>query len=274
MKNSGEKTRSQGSKTADRTLRVLNILADCNIPMSAMDVAKLVPCSRNAAYRSLVSLLNAGFVISGEQPGKFKLSLKTARLNRQQLSRTPQLAVIQSVIDGISAATGESCNYEELQGVEVVILARSVGSRDNPFNFEIGQSTPAASTSIGRAILSHRHRRDAAKLLELGLTQHTSFTQTNPFKYLKELDEVQKTKYAIDDQELVMGLRCISVPILVPDKVVNSGLAICGPIERFSISYMERLAKNLMEGSHYLASLLKENKILEHTVAVDHRSAS
>lgn len=259
MKNlSDQQPISSGSLTADRVLIVLDLLAASEVPLSAQEIAEKVPCSRNAAYRSLSSLVNAGYVVTDTRRGKFKLSLRSVRLGRHLIERAPILSLVQEVIEKVANETGESCNYEELQGTEVVVLARADGRLKNPHRFEIGQSTPAASTSIGRAILSQRHRRDAAKLLEAGLKPWTEFTQTDSFKYLEGLDKIRDNGFAIDDQELLIGLRCVAVPIVIPNQQVKCGMAICGPLERFTYPYMKHLAETLKKESRYLATSLEK----------------
>ena len=58
-----------------------------------------------------------------------------------------------------------------------------------------------------------------------------------------ELDKVRRQGYAVDNEEALLGCRCVSAPILSNDKVAVGALSVAGPVMRVSPSQVPALAK-------------------------------
>ncbi len=64
----------------------------------------------------------------------------------------------------------------------------------------------------------------------------TATTITNMIQLRVELDKVRRQGYAVDDEEALLGCRCVSAPILNKDKVAIAALSISGPVTRVSLT--------------------------------------
>jgi IclR family acetate operon transcriptional repressor len=60
-----------------------------------------------------------------------------------------------------------------------------------------------------------------------------------------ELDKVRRQGYAVDNEEALLGCRCVAAPILNDDKVAIGALSVAGPVARLSLSQVPALAREV-----------------------------
>jgi IclR family transcriptional regulator, acetate operon repressor len=80
---------------------------------------------------------------------------------------------------------------------------------------QIGGRNPAASTAVGKLVLSRRLRSEADLREWLGdraLEARTPHTITSIAELWRELVRTRERGYAVDDQENEVGINCVAVP--------------------------------------------------------------
>jgi len=73
----------------------------------------------------------------------------------------------------------------------------------------------------------------------------TPKTITNMAHLRAELDKVRRQGYAVDNEEALLGCRCVSAPILNNDKVAIGALSVAGPVARVSLARVPGLAREV-----------------------------
>jgi IclR family pca regulon transcriptional regulator len=113
-------------------------------------------------------------------------------------------------------ALGETSNLQELDGHEIVFLARFPGRHLVNVDFAVGSRLPALFTASGRAMLS---KLDAAGRREIiratPLVPVTPQTEVDPKVLLQRIDEAARQGYAIVQNQTVVG--DISVAAAITD---------------------------------------------------------
>ena len=71
----------------------------------------------------------------------------------------------------------------------------------------------------------------------------TPKTIINLAHFRAELDKVRQRGYAVDNEEALLGCRCISAPILNNEGVAIAAMSVSGPITRVSLGQIPTLAK-------------------------------
>jgi IclR family acetate operon transcriptional repressor len=72
----------------------------------------------------------------------------------------------------------------------------------------------------------------------------------------EDLLKVRRRGYALDDEEAVVGARCISVPILTQRHVVIGAISISGPIVRITKRHVPEFATTLRAAADEIARQL------------------
>jgi DNA-binding IclR family transcriptional regulator len=135
---------------------------------------------------------------------------------------------------------GETANLHELDGVDIVFIARFPGQHLVNIDIAVGSRLPAYFTASGTAILS---RLPAARQLEIlrqtrlqPMTPHTEF---DPERLLQRVQRARETGYAIVANETVMGDISVAAPITDHDGRAIAAINISVPTTRWTFESAE-----------------------------------
>jgi DNA-binding IclR family transcriptional regulator len=105
-------------------------------------------------------------------------------------------------------------NCAILNNTDIVYLSRIRSSNFSEIDFTLGSTAPAYCTSLGKAILAFTDSATARKIIaETQFVSHTHYTIQNKDRFLDELILTRQRGYAINNQEMVLGLKSIAVPV-------------------------------------------------------------
>jgi len=241
------------SSTASRTLKVLEFASTSPHPVSAAEVAEYLDIPKIAAHRSLMTLVESGYLIRGARPGIFERSLTLLTLTRSiELNRDVE-ALVADQLESIGLETGEACTYEMLEKDQVVVVHRNRQPSKDSVSFDIGQSCPIHCTSSGKAILAFQPRKVASKVIEAGMERFTGQTIVDPFDFLSELDAINERGFSISDRECSDHVRSVAAPIFGERAYAQSGLRICGEASRISLSEIREYGELLKDKAQQLS---------------------
>ncbi|WP_447894693.1 MULTISPECIES: IclR family transcriptional regulator domain-containing protein [unclassified Vreelandella] len=193
-------------------LEVIQAFDDAHPRMTLSEVAARTDMNRAKARRFLLTLHALGYVRKHQR--YFELTPKVLQLGYSFLSANNYRSVIQQFLEDITARTGESSSLGQLDGDEVIYLARSAAPhRLMAITLSIGTRLPAAHTSMGHVLLAQLPEQALEEYLErIALKRYTDKTLVDKTALKKRLHAVREQGYAVADQELDSGLRSLAVP--------------------------------------------------------------
>ncbi|WP_336367504.1 IclR family transcriptional regulator domain-containing protein [Marinobacter sp. C2H3] len=181
--------------------------------MTLSEVAARTGMDRAKARRFLLTLHALGFV---RRSGRdFELTPRVLQLGYAYQSSNRYRAVVQQVLEDITAELGESSSLSVLDGDEVVYLVRSAAPhRLMAITLSVGTRLPAVYTSMGRVLLAQlTDEALTAMLAQVPLHHHTPSSITDPEALRAAIEAVRGQGYCVVDQELDLGLRSVAVPV-------------------------------------------------------------
>jgi PcaR/PcaU/PobR family beta-ketoadipate pathway transcriptional regulator len=200
-------------QSVERALGVLELFNENRPALSAVEIAELTGLNRATAYRFCQTLLGLGYLAEADER-RFRPGLKTVTLAQAALSsyELPDLAMPH--LRALEQETGETVNMAVLDGTEVVYLARVLSARLITLRLTVGSRLPAYATSLGRAILAHLPEPEVDDILDRSeMTSLTERTITSRRALIAELGRIRKQGFALNDQELSLGLRGVAAPV-------------------------------------------------------------
>ncbi|MCX7854911.1 MAG: IclR family transcriptional regulator, partial [Anaerolineae bacterium] len=115
-------------------------------------------------------------------------------------------------------------------------------------NTEIGQREPLHCTAVGKALVAFLPDAEReAVLRRLDFRRYTSQTITDLDLFRAHCQQIRAQGYAVDDEELYPGVRCIAAPIRGYDGSVLASLGISGPATRLQSETIPRLGRVVMK---------------------------
>jgi IclR family transcriptional regulator, pca regulon regulatory protein len=208
--------------------------------LSLSDVAKQTGLTRAAARRYLLTLTNAGYA---EFDGKFfQLTPRVLRLGHAYLSSTFLPKVAQPFVEELGELTEEAVAVAVLDGPEALIIASSQSQRIVGIFTRVGTHLPALTSSTGRILLAGRSDDVIQQRLRAAtpIKKLTSKTKTSPEEILDEIRRIRKLGFALNDEEIEIGLRVIAVPVRNGTGSVVAALCVSTHSGRFHIDQVQQ----------------------------------
>lgn len=227
------------SATALKALAVLDFIGEQRRPLTVQEVAEGIGADRATAYRMLMTLVHAGYVVREDKT--YRLSFKVLSLARYLVSDDERSLQILNCLRQISEETGETVHYSALDNDCAVLVFRVKGIQRVSVDFQIGDRSPLPCTSIGKVLLAYADIRFTEKIIARGLPKVAPKTITDPEELRHELARVRAQGYAYDDLEFSYDMRCLAIPVFERGGQVPGGVAISGPSSRFDIARLEEL---------------------------------
>ena len=112
----------------------------------------------------------------------------------------------------------------------------------------IGASNPVHCTSVGKAILAFLPEERVADVIKrTRFERFTHRTIATPEAFRAEIEKTRRRGYAVDDEELEEGLRCIAVPLLDAQRQPVAAVSVSGPSFRVTAQKLPAIANQLLQ---------------------------
>src|SRR5687767_1794178 len=207
--------RGAGPDFVEALARGLDVLAcfDADHPsMSLSEVATAAGLARPTARRLLLTLEELGFVRSSA--GAFSLTPKVLTLGMAYVGALGLWDIARPHLEELVARTGESSSMAQLDGSDIVYVARVAVPKLIALRVDIGTRFPAVQTSQGKVLLAgltpEQFEETLAEPSRSGLPPSASRTVE---ELRDELSEVRARGWALADEELAPGVRSVAVPV-------------------------------------------------------------
>jgi IclR family pca regulon transcriptional regulator len=203
--------------------------------LTLSEVAASTGLSRAAARRFLRTLVQLGYMrIDGS---RFALRPKILELGYAYLSSLTLPEVAMPHLEQLVEQVHESSSVSELDGDDVIYIARVPTKRIMTVTISVGTRFPAYATSMGRVLLAAQpDERLDSYLDSVSLRGLTGHTITSATALRRELHKIRTQGWALVDQELEEGLRSIAAPIRDADSQVIAAINISTHAGRRTLS--------------------------------------
>jgi IclR family pca regulon transcriptional regulator len=218
--------RGTGPDFVEALARGLDVLAafDERHPrMSLTEVAASAGLARPTARRLLLTLAELGFVRI--EDGSFTLTPKVLRLGMSYVGSLGLWDVARPHMEALVSQTGESSSMAQLDGADIVYVARVSVPKIITLRVVIGTRFPALRTSQGKVLLAALDGdRLAAALAGASHSGLPLFLPRDPATVEEELRMVRARGWALADEELAPGIRSVAVPVRDGGGIVRAAI--------------------------------------------------
>jgi DNA-binding IclR family transcriptional regulator len=196
-----------------KAVRLLDALAAAKEPRSLATLTTELRLPKSTVHALCATLAQAGLVRRFEN-GSYHLGMHVMDLSHALLARTDPALEFAKVWDSLALLPEETIILSVLDGADVVYVACRNGSRPLGLNFRIGMRLPANCTASGKALLSTVPQQHILHLARAGrFDALTRRSVTDPQRLLRQLAQVRKRGYSVDDEETRDGMICFGAPV-------------------------------------------------------------
>ena len=230
----------------ERAVAVLEVLSESEAPLSLADICRRMNLHKSTAHRALM-VLERSALIERTPENCFRLGLKLYELGNRAVEQMDLRARVYPFFRRLAMDVRETVHLGVLQKTSVVYLDKVEPNRRICMSSKIGSSNPVYCTSLGKAMLAFQPEETIAKIVSsIRFTRYTPKTISSREKLLEHLETVRRRGYAIDDEEIELGVRCIGAPIFNEDGWAIAAVSISGPTSRVTSKNVSAIAQRVL----------------------------
>lgn len=200
-----------------RGLDVLRSFGQERRAMTLSEVAQATDLARPTARRVLLTLEELGYVRA--EDGTFALTPRVLELGTAYVSSLGLWEVAQPHLRALVRQTHESCSMAQLDGSDIVYVARVAVPKLITLRVDIGTRFPAVRTSQGKVLLADLPPERLREVLDLPSRSTVPPLAPGAGRSVEDVEamlwQVREQGWAAADEELTAGVRAVAVP--VPD---------------------------------------------------------
>ena len=232
--------------TLEKGIRILELLADQSA-LTVTEVADGLKTHRAAAHRFLATFRDLGYVEKSDD-NKYQLTFRIFEIGEKVARRLEIRQTARRYMRELSTAFKETVNLGFLDGTEILHLDKIDSSEILRIDASLGSKTPAYCTALGKAILANltdEALNDYMKAIRL--VQHGPNTIVSKKKLRDELRKTRERGYAVDNEELAQGLRCVAAPVFDHTGQAKFAISISCPSMRLSMDDVDNVQPKIRD---------------------------
>jgi DNA-binding IclR family transcriptional regulator len=230
----------------EKGIKVIELLADKKA-LTVSAVAEQLGFNRAGSHRFLATLRDLGYVEKDEN-NRYRLTFKVVDLGMMVLNRFEIRQEARPFMQELSTKLKETVNLGFWNGQGIFHLDKIDSMEILRIDAPLGSYVPAYCTALGKAILAQLPKEELNNyLLGIKLVKHGPNTIISKRKLQQELQSTRMRGYAIDNEELARGLRCVAAPVFDYTGRAVYALSVSAPVMRFSLKTIEQAQRKIRD---------------------------
>lgn len=248
--------RVSGTQSITRAFAVLNAFREAPGDIGVVEVAEQLGLSLSTAHRIARALVLEGYLAQEVDRERYRLGPQALLLG-QAAQRALGMDLVRPVLQRLSDRTGESVNLGMLDGDHAIVVQRVDSPQPLRFSMEVGARIELHATSMGKSLLAfNRSLSTYVDSLGTDLPLLTAKTHTTVDSLKSDLARIAQRGWSTDDEESMMGVRCVAAPVLDGGGQARAAVAIQAPAVRMPDERFEELGPKVREAAQALTGLL------------------
>ncbi len=237
--------------------KVLHILEALQASPSGLNLKKIserTGINASTAYRLLTHLEREGYLIR-DHWRNYTFGMKLLLLGPHANRETNLREMASPVLRELSKSTGETVNLGVPDQGTVLYLDVVESHHEFRLVSRIGMRRPLYSTALGKALAAFLPAEEReSELASLTYESLTPKTVVSPADFRRELEMIRRQGFSVDNEETVLGARCIAAPILNARQEALAAISVAGPTTRISEDKIRIFAASVMEASRLISA--------------------
>lgn len=215
--------------SVDRALRILESIAESRRGLTLTQLAERLGFPRSTVYCLLLSLERSGYVQRRTARGPYLPGRKIFNLCAKAAEGTGLAEIARPFLTSLMNRRRLPVHMALFLQGQVTLIAQHAPAEAPKLATWIGQRLDWHCTALGKALVAHF---DEIQLMELiqahGLPRHNHNTIVSAREIAEELALTRQRGFALDDEEDLIGYRCVAAPVLGPAEEPVAAISLMG----------------------------------------------
>ncbi|HRF07583.1 MAG TPA: IclR family transcriptional regulator [Xanthobacteraceae bacterium] len=244
------------------TIRILETLeAICaSTDPSIAEISNRLKIPQPTLYRNVENLIEAGF-LARDPSGRILPGVRLRSILFSSLAGEPTVTARRAILKSLVLQLDETVNIAVPQSMGLVYFDRVESHWPVSFNLQVGDRIPFCGSASGKLYLSSIAEDDVEQIFKLSKAEQKAKNTIRTLAALhRELEQIRKDGYALDNQEFLDGMIGAAVPIKNPAGETCAFLSTHALIVRKKLSEIEAGIPKMREAARDLEKLFFSRK--------------
>ena len=238
-----------GVQSVQRALDLLEQIATRPEGARLSDLATDAGLAVSTTHRLLTTLQQRGFAQADAASGRWHVGQRAFAVGSAYTKQRSFVAPALPFLRRLRDATRETANLGIIEDGEVVTLSQVESREITRAISPPGGRVPVLCSGMGKAILATWEDGDIDQVIDRhGLRAMTAHSLTSPKAVHDEIARCRARGFALDDEEFVMGLRCVAAVVWGPTGEAACAISVSGLAARMTpqkVAETGRIVQNL-----------------------------
>jgi DNA-binding IclR family transcriptional regulator len=230
--------RKKASYVIKSVNNALDLLEQFNGDRDELGVTELsnrVNLHKNNVFRLLATLETKGYIEQNKATENYRLGVKSLELGQTFIKQLGFVRQAKPFLKEIVKQCNEMAYIGAIRQSSAVYLDVEEANQLVKVANGVGWRHPIHCTAIGKAQIAYVSEEELEKLGVLdNMDKFTENTIVDRAEFIRNLKEVAKRGYALDNEEYNLDVRCVGVPVRDYTGRVVGGISVSGPSFRMT----------------------------------------
>lgn len=214
-------------QSVDRAIGIINLFTGPVAELGITDIAGQMELSKSTVYGLVNTLAAAGYLEQNPESKRYRLGLKLFELGSLVRERMDLREIARPYLKELSVSFGMTVHMGLYRDWEMVYIDKVDAPNQRIIYSQVGKRAPMYCTGIGKAVLANLNDEDIQHILSTQPREAlTRNTKTEASQIMEELAQVRQQGYAVDYEEVEIGLSCVAVPVFDDQKKPVAAISI------------------------------------------------
>jgi IclR family transcriptional regulator, acetate operon repressor len=246
--NSDPDPKDGGVQSVDRALLIIETLAEDDEGYRLTDLAVRTGLSPSTVHRLLTTLEKRRFVQFDRGESTWHIGAQSFAVGSTFVRRRNFVTQALPYLRKLRDQTRETANLAVVDDGAMVVLTR-VESREIMRSVtKVGGRVPMVASGLGKALLATYSEQDVFAIIQRdGMPRLTSKSIVRAGELCKSLHDIRRQGYSVDDEEALIGLRCVSAVVYDDCSEPLAAISVSGKASRVPNDRLPILGKQVQE---------------------------
>jgi len=256
--NSDPDPKDGGVQSVDRALLIIETLAEDDEGYRLTDLAVRTGLSPSTVHRLLTTLEKRRFVQFDRGEFTWHIGAQSFAIGSTFVRRRNFVTQALPYLRKLRDQTRETANLAVVDDGAMVVLTR-VESREIMRSVtKVGGRVPMVASGLGKALLATYSEQDVFAIIQRdGMPRLTSKSIVRAGELCKSLHDIRRQGYSVDDEEALIGLRCVSAVVYDDCSEPLAAISVSGKASRVPNDRLPILGKLVQEVAAELTTALR-----------------
>lgn len=244
-------------QSVQKALDILSLFNVAQPQLGLVDISRLMDLPKTTIHGLVQTLANQGFLHQDPETKRYTLGLRlyelgtllpgTLKINQVGVELVQRLSILTGLVARIAIWDNQS-----------ILITQNLFPTSEYFPYQqLGPRVPAYCTSLGKAVLSTLIKTELDSYLSTTkLAKFTTNTITNKRQLHQELKISQQNGFAVESEEMYIGLSCLATPIFDRSRKAIGAVSLSGRPDILAEDNLEKTLPELKDAGMELSRRL------------------